>query len=66
MEGEVAGVFGGEGGEDGLAAAVVEEDLVADEDVSGAEGRGRGDFGDEAIGGSEAAEWVRGGLEVGH
>ena len=35
---EVAGVFGGEGGEDGFAAAVVEEDLVADEDVAGAEG----------------------------
>ena len=56
MEGEVAGVFGGEGGEDGLAAAVVEEDLVADEDVAGAEGRGRGDFGDETVGGGEAAE----------
>ena len=50
MEGEVASVGRGEGGEDGFAAAVVEEDLVADEDVAGAEGRGGGDFGDEAVG----------------
>ena len=35
VETEVAGVFGGEGGEDGFAAAVVEKDLVADEDVAG-------------------------------
>ncbi len=41
VEGEVAGAFGDEGGEDGLAAAVVEEDLVAEEDVAGAEGRAR-------------------------
>ena len=56
VEAEVAGVFGREGGEDGFAAAVVEEDLVADEDVAGAQGRGIGDLGDEAVGGGEAAE----------
>src|SRR6266702_883983 len=39
VEAEVAGFFGGQGSEDGFAAAVVEEDLVADEDVAGAEGR---------------------------
>ncbi len=47
---------GDEGGEDGFAAAVVEEDLVADEDVAGTEGRGGGDLGDEAVGCGEAAE----------
>ena len=41
MEGEVARVGGGEGGEDGFAAAVVEEDFVADEDIAGAEVAGR-------------------------
>jgi hypothetical protein len=56
MEGEVAYVFGCEGGEDGFAAAVVEEDLVADEDLAGAEGGGGGDFGDEAVGGGEGFE----------
>ena len=55
VEAEVAGVFGGEGGEDGFAAAVVEEDLVADEDVAGLD-RGRGDFGDEAVGGGEGLQ----------
>jgi hypothetical protein len=50
VEAEVAGFFGGESGEDGFAAAVVEEDLVADEDVAGAEGGGRGDLGCEAVG----------------
>jgi hypothetical protein len=42
-------------GEDGLAAAVVEEDLVADEDVAGTKGRG-GDLFDEAVGAGKAAE----------
>ena len=37
VEGEVARVGRGERGEDGLAAALVEEDLVAEEDVAGAE-----------------------------
>ena len=55
MEAEVAGVGRGEGGEDGLAAAVVEEDLVAEEDVAGLDLRG-GDFGDEAVGGGEGFE----------
>ncbi len=36
MKGEVAGALGDECGEDGAAAAVVEEDLIADEDVAGA------------------------------
>ncbi len=39
-------------GEDALAAALVEERLVADEDVAGADGRG-GDLGEEAVGGCE-------------
>ena len=56
MEAEVASLFGGQGAEDGLAAAVVEEDLVADEDVAGTEGRGGGDLGDEAVGGGEGLE----------
>jgi hypothetical protein len=41
VEAEVSGFFGGKGSEDGFATAVVEEDLVAEEDVAGAEGRGR-------------------------
>ena len=51
VEAEVAGVGRGEGVEDGVAAAVVEEDLVAEEDVAGADGLRGGDFGDEAVGG---------------
>src|SRR6185437_5925418 len=46
VEAEVAGLFGCEGGENGFAAAVVEKDLGADEDVAGAKGRG-GDLFDE-------------------
>jgi hypothetical protein len=57
-EAEVAGFFGGEGGEDGFAAAVVEEDFIADEDVTGLD-RWRGYFFDEAVGGSK-------GLKRGH
>ncbi len=49
VEGEVAGFGRGEGGEDGFAAAVVEEDFVTDEDVAGLD-RGGGDFADEAVG----------------
>ena len=56
MEAEVAGVFGGEGVEDGFAAAVVEEDFVADEDVAGTEGRGGGDLGYETVGRGEGFE----------
>ena len=54
VEGEVAGVGRGEGGEDALAAALVEEGLVAEEDVAGAE-CGRGDLGEEAVGGGESS-----------
>ena len=40
VEGEVAGLGRREGGEDGFAAAVVEEDFVAEEDVAGADALG--------------------------
>ena len=51
---EVARVSGGERGEDALAAALVEEGLVAEQDVAGAERGGRGDLGEEAVGRGEA------------
>jgi hypothetical protein len=56
VEAEVAGVFGCEGGEDGFAAAVVEEDLIAEEDVGGTEGSWGGDLCDESVRGCKATK----------
>src|ERR1700678_462217 len=49
VEAEVASIFGSEGGEDGFAATVVEEDLVAEEDVGGSEGSWGGDLCNEPV-----------------
>jgi hypothetical protein len=58
VEAEVAQVVRGEGAQDGFAAALVEKDLVADEDVAGLECGGvfggGFDFSNEAICGGEA------------
>ena len=59
VEAEVAGFFGGEGGEDGFAAAVVEEDLVAEEDVAGTD---RG----EAISAMKRSVEAKRARDVGH
>ena len=56
VEAEVAEVGRPECVEDGVAAAVGKKRLVSDEDVAGAE-RGRLNFGEEAVGRGEAAEW---------
>jgi hypothetical protein len=56
MEGEVAGALGRERGEHALAATLVEECLVAEENVAGAQGCGRGDFAEEAVGRGERLE----------
>ncbi len=59
-EAEVAEVGRDESLEDGFAAAIVEEDIVADEDVAGTESV-LADFSEETVGGCEAgAHWNQG------
>ena len=52
-EAELAQLVGDEGLEDGAAAALVEEDVVAGKDVAGAEAAGVRDFGQETVGGGK-------------
>jgi hypothetical protein len=55
VEAKVALVFGKQRGQDAGAAALVEEGLVADEDVAGLE-VGGAELGEEAVGGGEGAD----------
>ena len=56
---EVARGLRSQRGQHSLTAALVEECLVAQQDVAGAQGRGRGDLGEKAVGRCEAAERLR-------
>ena len=63
VEAEVAGVGGREGGEDGAAAAVVEEDLVAEEDVAGTDAGRAISAMKRSVAAKSGARELRGGLE---
>ena len=60
VEAEVAFVGWGQGGEDAVAAALVKERFVAEENVAGAQ-LGGGDFGEEAVGAGEGFDLGLGG-----